>query len=59
VTGREAVRTTVGDVFTTFRGLRHALLTQCTDGERRFAETAVTHLVTDYHLYVDQAPVYA
>jgi hypothetical protein len=28
-------------------------------GERRVPETAVTHLVTDYHLYVDLAPVYA
>jgi limonene-1,2-epoxide hydrolase len=80
VTGREAVRNAVCGFFTTVRGLRHEILTECTDGDLRVLETAVTytrldgadvtlpvvsvvglrdHLVTDYRIYVDLAPVYA
>jgi hypothetical protein len=73
-TAHSAVSTRVG------RGLRHEILTECTDGDLRVLETAVTytrldgadvtlpvvsvvglrdHLVTDYRVYVDLAPVYA
>jgi limonene-1,2-epoxide hydrolase len=80
VTGHEAVRKAVGAFFPTIRGLRHEILTQCTDGDLRVLEAAVTytrldgadvtlpvvsvlrvggHLVTEYRVYVDLAPVYA
>jgi hypothetical protein len=80
VTGRAAVRNAVSDFFTTIRELRHELLTERANRDRRVLETAVTytqldgvdvtlpvvpvlrlrdHLVTDYRVYVDLAPVYA
>jgi hypothetical protein len=42
VTGRAAVRNAVSDFFTTICKLRHELLTQRADGDRRVLETAVT-----------------
>jgi ketosteroid isomerase-like protein len=47
VIGRRAVRNAVGDFFTTIRGLRHELLDQCADGDRRVLETDVTYTRLD------------